>query len=126
MTIINHRDVPETPWRPRYRMWHIAGPQQGLSSRLSYSEVAPGAGAPLHFHESDEIIVVLSGELEVRIGEHTHRVGADHTIAVPPGTPHGFTVSGESDARLYTFFPVSDPFGKTTFLEGTPPPTASR
>ena len=127
MTIIDHNHVPESPWRPRYRMWHIAGPDQGMSTRLSYAEVEPGAGAPLHYHQSDELIVVLAGEVEVRIGDMVHRVGPDHTIAVPPGVHHGFTVSGVEHARLYTFFPVPDPFSQTTFVEGGPPasPTTS-
>ena len=87
MSIIDHRAVPETPWRPNYRMWHIAGPDQGVSSTLAYSQVSPGAGAPLHYHEADEIIVVLQGALEARLGDDVQRVGPDHTIVVPAARP---------------------------------------
>ena len=121
ISIIDHRAVPETPWRPNYRMWHIAGPDQGVSSTLSYSQVSPGAGAPLHYHEADELIVVLEGALEARLGDETQRVGPNHTIVLPPRVPHAFSSVGSSDAHVLAFFPVPDPFAHTTYLEGRPP-----
>jgi quercetin dioxygenase-like cupin family protein len=88
---------------------------------MSYSEAGVGAGAPLHVHESDELIVILEGTVDARLGQDEHRIGADHTLVIPPNVPHGFTSVGPGDARILTFFPVSDPFGHTTFLEGGPP-----
>jgi|ETNmetMinimDraft_35_1059890.scaffolds.fasta_scaffold232331_1 uncharacterized cupin superfamily protein len=80
-----------------------------------------GAGPPLHTHRADELIVVLEGSLDVRIGDETHRIGPDHTPVVPPDVPHGFTNVGPEPAKLLAFFPVSEPFDQTTFLEGEPP-----
>ncbi|MDP6402384.1 MAG: cupin domain-containing protein [SAR202 cluster bacterium] len=88
---------------------------------MSYSLVGVGAGAPLHTHEADELIVILEGTVEARLGEETSRVGADHTLVIPPNTPHGFTSVGPGDARIVAFFPIPDPFAHTTFLEGKPP-----
>ncbi len=122
MPIVDHHKLPETPWRPNYRKWDITGPDDGTtSSDLSYSVAGPGTGAPLHSHEADELIVLLEGELEVRLGGETSRVGPDHTLVIPPNVPHGFTVVGDEDARMLAFFPVSDPFERTTYLEGGPP-----
>ena len=121
MTIVDHHAADEVPWRPNYRMVPIAGPEQGVSSSLAYSEVGVGAGAPLHTHEDDELIVVLGGILEVRIGDEVHIVGADHTVVVPPNVPHGFSAVGSSMAKLLGFFPVSDAFERTRYLEGGPP-----
>ena len=121
MPIVDHNRVEETPWRPNYRMFHLAGPKQGVKSSLSYSEVAPGAGAPLHTHEDDELIVVLEGTLEVRIEDDVHQVGPDHTVVVPPNVAHGFTSVGSRNARLLGFFPVADAFERTRYLEGAPP-----
>ena len=70
---------------------------------------------------SDELIVILEGVLEVRLGEEVRRVGRDHTLVIPPNVPHGFTIVGTEPARLLTFFPVPAPFDSTTYLEGTPP-----
>lgn len=124
MPIVDHKAVPETPWRPNYRKWDLAGPNEGISSNLSYSVAAPGTGAPLHYHEDDELIVVLEGTLEVRLGDEVHRVGPDHTVVVPPGVPHGFTCLGPGETRMLAFFPVPHPFDRTTYLEGSPPPGA--
>ena len=122
MPIVDHNELPETPWRPNYRKWDITRPGDGTTStRLSYAIIGQGAGAPLHYHEEDEAIVVLEGTLEVRLGDQVHRVGADHTLLVPPGAPHGFTSVGSVPARVLGFFPSADPFNRTTFLEGQPP-----
>ena len=121
MPIIDHSQAPEVPWRPNYRIWSLVGAAQGMSSTLSYSEAAEGTGAPLHRHKEDELIVVLEGTLQVRVDGEVHTAGPDHTIAVPPDVPHGFTVTGPGPARLLTFFPSLDPFARTTYLEGTPP-----
>ena len=122
MPIVDHNSLPETPWRPNYRKWDITRSGDGTtSSSMSYSVVGVGAGAPLHTHEADELIVILDGTVEARLGEDVRRVGADHTLVIPPGTPHGFTNVGPGDARILVFFPVSDPFAHTTYFEGAPP-----
>ncbi|MDA0734479.1 MAG: hypothetical protein O2909_10250 [Chloroflexi bacterium] len=35
MPIIDHRQVPEVPWRPGYRKGYMAGHGQGVTSTLS-------------------------------------------------------------------------------------------
>ena len=122
MPIVRHDTLPETPWRPNYRKWDVTGPNDGTtSSSLSISVAAPGTGAPLHKHEDDELIVLLDGELEVRMGDEVVTVGPDHTLVVPPNVPHGFTVTGPNSARMLAFLPVADPFSRTVYLEGSPP-----
>ncbi len=121
MPIIDHKSVPEVPWRPNYRKWDIVGPETGMSTNLSYSVAQVGTGAPLHLHEDDELIVILKGELEVRLGDETRIVGPDHTLAIPPNVEHGFSVVGSGEAELLIFFPVPNPFERTTYLEGSLP-----
>ena len=121
VAIVNHNDLPEIPWRESYRVWDITGSTVGISSNLSYGRVAPGAGAPLHHHDFDELIVVLAGVLETQVGDQTHRVGANHTIVIPPQVPHKFFCVGPTDAQLLTFFPTARPFESTTYIEGEPP-----
>ena len=122
MPMIDHARATEVPWRPNYRKWLITERGDGTTSTdASLSEVGIGTGAPLHWHEDDELIVVLSGALRVRIGDETHDVGAEHTIVVPPGAPHGFEAIGDAPARILGFFPAQDPFLRTHYLEGAPP-----
>lgn len=119
MPIIDHSDAPEVPWRPDYRKWAIAGEDERISSELSLDVVEPGAGAPLHYHEDDEMLVVLEGRVEARLGDEVAEVGPGHTIVVPPNTPHGFT--SRERTTLLVFFPATRPFERTHYLEGSPP-----
>ena len=90
MPVMDHKSVPEVAWRPNCRKWDLAGPKEGISSNLSYSEAGIGTGAPLHYHEDDELIVILDGTLEVRLVDEVHEVGPDHTVVVPPNVPHAW------------------------------------
>ena len=105
MPFVDHRSLPETPWRPRYRKWDVTRPGDGsTSSSLSISDVEEGAGAPLHVHSSDELITVLEGTLEVRLGDETRRAGPEHTVVVPPNVP---TASSPSDPATPGCWPTS-------------------
>ncbi len=123
MPIIDHQQAPEVPWRPGYRKWDVAGHEQGVTSTFSINTAEPGTGAPLHTHTIDELIVILSGTLEVRINGETHLVEKDHTLVIPPGAEHGFKVVGDSIAELLVFFPALDPYSAehTSYLEGARP-----
>ena len=85
MPIISHSHAPEVPWRPGYRKWDVAGHEQGVTSTFSINTAEPGAGAPLHTHTIDELIVILKGTLEVSMDGETQTVGPDHTVVIPPG-----------------------------------------
>ena len=63
MSIIDHREAHEIPWRPNYRVWSVAGIDQGVDCTLHYSTIEPGAGAPLHIHELDELIYRAEGQV---------------------------------------------------------------
>ncbi len=123
MPIIDHQQAPEVPWRPGYRKWDVAGHEQGVTSTFSINTAEPGTGAPLHTHTIDELIVILSGTLEVRINGETHLVEKDHTLVIPPGAEHGFKVVGDIIAELLVFFPALDPYSAehTSYLEGARP-----
>ncbi len=69
----------------------------------------------------EELIVVLEGAVEARLGDEVRTVGADHTLAIPANVPHAFTVVGDAGAKLLVYFPVPDPFDRTTYLEGSRP-----
>lgn len=122
MAIVRNDAAREVPWRPGYRTFVLAGKEQGISCSSSLSLLEPGAGAPLHFHpEDDEIIIVTEGTLEFRLGAERQIVGPGHTISIPAGTPHGFTVIGDVPARLIGFMPRTGAFTAAKYLEGGPP-----
>lgn len=127
MSIVDHKNAAEIPWRPGYRRFTLAGKEHGVACSASLSVLEPGAGAPTHFHSAvDEIIVVLEGMLDVRIGEEHYRVGANHTLALPAGVPHGFVAVGPGSTRILAFLPQSGEAVATTYLDGGPPQSADR
>jgi quercetin dioxygenase-like cupin family protein len=127
MSIVDHASAVEIPWRPGYRRFTLAGKDEGVACSASLSVVEPGAGAPTHFHNSaDEVIVVLEGTLEMWIGDERRLVGANHTVALPAGVPHGFVAVGPGPARILAFLPQSGEAVATTYLDGGPPQGADR
>lgn len=119
MPVIANAEAKELPWRPGYRHFVLAGQDQGIACAVSRAEVQPGAGAPLHIHSDvDEVLIVLEGTLDVRLGESRQRVPAGHTISIPAGTPHAFVAAGPGPASFIGFLPR---LSETVFLEGGPP-----
>jgi hypothetical protein len=62
--------------------------------------LAPGfAGPPLHIHpHAEESYAVISGTLDVRVGDKWQKLAAGESVTVPPGTPH--TLRNESGAEV--------------------------
>jgi quercetin dioxygenase-like cupin family protein len=126
MPVIKNAAAPEIKWRNGYRVFSLSGNEQGVTCSCSRAVIEPGAGAPLHVHaDADEVLIVVEGTLEFRIGTTRSVVGPDHTISIPAGTPHGFVAVGPSPARIFTFFPRIGAFLRTTYLEGEPPAGAA-
>ncbi|MEV8098897.1 cupin domain-containing protein [Kitasatospora sp. NPDC085879] len=72
------------------------------------STFAKGAvGAPAHFHtRAWELFFVISGSLQVLVGEEVSVLGAGDFLAVPPHTPHAFAAApGEQADVLFVFTP---------------------
>ena len=85
MPVVKNDEAREIPWRPGYRNFVLAGEAEGVSVSSSLAVLEQGAGAPLHFHEEvDEVIVILEGTLDLRIGDERFMVGEDQTISIPP------------------------------------------
>jgi quercetin dioxygenase-like cupin family protein len=128
MSIVDHANATEVPWRPGYRRFTLAGPEHGVACSTSLSILEPGAGAPTHFHDTaDEIIIVLEGALDMRIGDERQVVGANHTVSLPARVPHSFTAMGPGPTRFLAFLPQSGEAAATTYPDGgTPPLGASR
>lgn len=122
MPFIANNEAREVPWRKGYRSFTLAGKDQGIRPVCSHSVIEPGAGAPLHFHENvDEVLIVIDGALDFRLGDERRVVGPDSTIAIPAGVPHSFVAVGNKPARIYGFLPQHGAFAAATYLEGTPP-----
>jgi len=119
MSIIDLRQVPKLPWRPGFIMQKLTGDDPTLDCALLCATLEPGGGTSFHTHESDELIFVLEGEIQVRLGDEVHVVGSEHLATVPKGTPHSFHAIGNQTARVFGFLPINNRISPA-YLEGGP------
>ena len=63
----------------------------------------PGYVAPMHSHPYVEMLFILEGEADVWTEGQEHakrRLKAGDTVALPPETPHSFSVVGDRPMKL--------------------------
>jgi mannose-6-phosphate isomerase-like protein (cupin superfamily) len=63
--------------------------QETARTQTAVMTVAPGQDAgPEETHAGDQILYVLEGEAELRVGGETAAAGAGALVTIPAGTPH--------------------------------------
>ena len=76
--------------------YNFVGADQGdVGVSMFFVEAKPGEGAPLHFHDYDEIVVVPEGNSRLVIGDELQDAVAGNILVVKARTPHGFVNTGE-------------------------------
>ena len=99
----------------------LASPSRGTTTASVWRvEVAPGTPAAPHELTSEEIIVILDGTADVRIGDERSVACAGDAIVVPPDTPFELHATGDTHLRAIAYLPVGGQarLGGETF---TPP-----
>jgi mannose-6-phosphate isomerase-like protein (cupin superfamily) len=90
---------------------------------LLESQIAPGFSPPLHVHQrEDESFYVLEGDVTMRCGDRTFRVGPGAFVFLPRGVPHTFVVEGHTPARMLTLLTPGG--GEGVFIDGGRPAEA--
>jgi mannose-6-phosphate isomerase-like protein (cupin superfamily) len=70
---------------------------------------AGSAPGPYHLHtRSENVYLVLSGEVVVRIDGEDHRLAPGDAAFIPPGVPHSATNVGVNDAELIEIYAPAD------------------
>jgi len=61
--------------------------------------IPPGLGEVRHYHErARQCFFILSGRLEIEVGEEVHRLGQGDALEVAPGEAHRVRNQAEADA----------------------------
>lgn len=72
--------------------------------------IAAGGRLPAHYHrEHDEIITLVEGELDFRLGDETRRLTPGTVVSVPCGTVHGVPAAITDCVLVAVFSPTFDP-----------------
>ncbi|MGW1866451.1 cupin domain-containing protein [Streptomyces mauvecolor] len=107
--VLTRRADAETCADPSSVMTLLADSDRTADGFTTYrSTFAKGAvGAPAHFHtKATELFFVISGSLQVLVGEEVTVLEAGDFLAVPPHTPHAFAAAPGCEADvLFVFTP---------------------
>ena len=77
--------------------------------------IPAGEGPPRHLHANeDEVIYVLEGDLQFRLGEDLHPAPSGAFVFIPRGLHHTWRNVGDGPARLLIVF---TPSGMERFFE---------
>ena len=106
----------KTPWGSlRWLMTGKIDPQSHIT--LGVAELSPGKSNPLHIHDNcEEVIYILSGSCEQRVGEQTVVMKAGDTLHIPVGVPHTARALGNEPMRAVVAYNAGDRHFKA--LEG--------
>lgn len=67
-------------------------PDSGARDILNgFTDIPPGAGIPLHFHNCEESVLIVAGRAAVEIDGRRHEAAAGDVVWVPAGLPHRFS-----------------------------------
>jgi mannose-6-phosphate isomerase-like protein (cupin superfamily) len=66
--------------------------------------VEPGAETPVHYHDCEEVIVIMSGSGQLSINDKVLEFGPNSTLIIPPDIVHQLVNSGTEEIRLIASF----------------------
>jgi quercetin dioxygenase-like cupin family protein len=82
----------------------------GRHLMLSFLEMDAGAEVPLHSHPHEQGGVLLSGSIELTIGDETRRVVPGSLFLIPPNVPHRAVAIGGPATVLDVFSPIREDY----------------
>ena len=90
--------------------WHVNGDlAPGTGMTMGEVTIAVGHKNPLHRHDNcEELLYLIEGALEHRIGDETHVMGPGDVIRVPIGVPHDGRNIGDVPARMVVAYNSPD------------------
>jgi quercetin dioxygenase-like cupin family protein len=97
-----HNDVPGA------RMWAVALEK----TMLTYFEVEPNSRFEKHSHESEQITLVLKGELFFETGGKIIGVKEEEVIAIPSGVCHAVFTKDKPVKAVDAWSPVMEKYRK--------------
>jgi len=93
---------------PRARMWGIALEK----TMFTYFEVQPNSRFEKHSHESEQITLVLEGELFFEVPERIIGVKEGEVMAIPSSVPHAVFTQERSVKAVDAWSPVMERYKK--------------
>lgn len=90
---------------PGIRHRTVGGKAQGVRTMEVWQQtIAPRSATPVHRHDCEEVVVILSGSGTCTIDGETATFGPDSTLIIPPDAVHQITNTSDQDMHLVAAF----------------------
>jgi mannose-6-phosphate isomerase-like protein (cupin superfamily) len=120
MNIIDVSNTPPVHWRPGVETRMVTSARNGATQLCIFEQwVAPGTGAPTHFHPVEEVLTVLEGEAEMWMDDARITVSSGQSLIVPAARWHGFRNSGSATLHIHAV--LASPTFEATMEGATEP-----
>jgi quercetin dioxygenase-like cupin family protein len=80
-------------------------PVQGQKAMTNFVTFAPGAEAPRHVHEEEQIVIVLEGELVFDLDGEVRTLRKGDVAVIPSWVPHGAWTTDSHCLEIDVFSP---------------------
>jgi quercetin dioxygenase-like cupin family protein len=102
MKLIDPQNTAVESWRQGVETRMVTSSVNGATQLCIFEQwVAPGHGAPTHFHPVEEVLTVREGEAEMWLDQQREIVAAGQSLIVPAGRQHGFRNSGTTTLHIH-------------------------
>jgi quercetin dioxygenase-like cupin family protein len=109
MPIIDHADIRLAPTMERVRERYLVSKDLGaVSLTVKEVEISPGYEGRMHTHPVDVSIQVMSGAIQIILGDEATTVRAGTTLLAPPGVPHKLIHHLWTPALLLITYPSAE------------------
>ncbi len=96
------------PMAPGFRVAFPLHSATGTASTATVLfELDPGAELPMHSDSAEELLIVVQGTAEARVGDEVGRIAKHELAFVPPMVPHGLRNVGDDVLRVLGTFSSS-------------------
>lgn len=120
MRIISPQDQPVEKWRAGVESRMLLSAANGSLSLCLFEQwVAPGGGAPSHWHTVEEVLSIIEGTAECWVGDDRVELSVGQSVIVPALAKHRFRNAGATTLHLRAL--LAAPVFEATF-EGSDSP----
>ena len=108
MIAFDLNDYELAPTAPGLRVGFPVHSAAGAASTATVLfELDPGAELALHTDSAEELLIIVQGTAEARVGDEVGRLETHQVGLVPPMAPHGLRNIGDDVLRVFGTFSAS-------------------
>ena len=104
MSVINNSKIQQYTL-PGLVHQTLASHNDGLKGTEVWMQtIEPGGETPIHYHDCEEVVVVIQGSGQLTIEEETTEFSSNHTLIIAPEVVHQLINSGNEEILLLATF----------------------